>query len=172
MRCRRMRGRRRSLRSGMRRKFPVLHRTCWLTGTQVCLLLRFQRTPRVLLHGRLPLLERNLLRRRRVLAHERRSICGRPWVRQSLIPGRRWWRSIMGDVAAFAGSRWRRDVFMRRRRGMWIGRLRHIPRGWWRTVSFRRCSVWWLGYGSRASIRRMRLGDRLPGVACGRVLDH
>lgn len=89
----------------MWRKFPVLHRPSWLACAQILLLPRFERTPGVLLHSRLLLFERDLLRWRGVLAYQRRTICGRTRVRRSLILGRRRWRSIVRGVALI-GGRW------------------------------------------------------------------
>lgn len=92
MRRWRMRCRCRSLRSrsGMGRKFPVLHCSSRLAGAQILLLLRFERTPRVLLHRRLFLFERYFFLRRWILAYQRWPIWGRrSAVRRSFVPGRR-----------------------------------------------------------------------------------
>src|SRR5271157_439491 len=80
-------------RRGMLRKFPVLHGTGRLSFVQILLLLWFQRASGVLLHGgRLPFV-RQLLLRRRILAHQRRPV----WRWSATIDfrwiGRRMWDS-------------------------------------------------------------------------------
>src|SRR5208337_2841484 len=109
--CRRRVHRRR----GMLWNFPVHHGPGGLAFVQVLLLLWFQRTSGVLLHGRSLLLVRQLLLRRRIFAHQRRPVC---------------WRSATVHFRSI-GRRVCNGTCVRRRRGV-VGRHRLLtgPHHW------------------------------------------